>query len=293
MSIKVLDTSDVEQQRTAIAGWEQQYAQMSAGRFHGRIVHAEFGAVEAYEERMNTRVEQHFHAPDNALVFSFDMADGALYLLDSKSQNTWVTPENYREVAVVVDLDLLGEDCHADSLEGLTLTPLRSQQSQLFGSWLSNLLGKLAESPEHSQELHLPHQLVEDCLFVLECSTRSEDRLRQKRLTQDRKIVGRVFELANAYPEDNFNVLQLAKVAGVSVRQLQQSFTQFTGLAPTAWLRLRRLNAAHRDLQRASPEETTVAEVAMHWSFWHLGRFSEAYRKLFNEQPKCTLQRRP
>jgi len=34
-----------------------------------------------------------------------------------------------------------------------------------------------------------------------------------------------------------------------------------------------------------------VAEVAMHWSFWHLGRFSSSYRALFKELPSDTLKR--
>lgn len=292
MSIRILHTADVEQQRTAIAGWEQHYAQMSAGRFQGRIVHAELGGVAAYEERMNTRVEQYFQAPANALVFSFDMSGDTLYLLDRQSRNTWITPENYREVAVVIDLDRFGEHCAAETLQGLTMTPLKSPQARLFGSWLSNLLGKLATSADYLQPSNLAAQLVEDCLFVLECSTPSENRRQQQRLTLSRQIVNRACELANAYPEDNFNTLQLAQAAGVSIRQLQQSFIQYGGMTPSTWLRMRRLNAAHRDLQQASPAHTTVAEIAMRRSFWHLGRFAEAYRELFNEQPKCTLQRR-
>jgi AraC-like DNA-binding protein len=291
MPIMVLDTSDVEQQRTAIAGWEQHYAQMSTGRFKGRIVHAELGGVTAYEERMNTRVEQYFQAPPNALVFSFDMSAGTLYLLDSQSRNTWITPENYREVAVVIDLNLLGESGAIEVLKDLSLMPLKSPQANLFGSWLGNLLGKLATSTD-SPPPGLAAQLVEDCLFVLECSTHIEDHRQRQRLALSRQIVNRVCELSNTYPEDNFNILQLAQAAGVSTRQLQQSFLQYTGMAPSTWLRLRRLNAAHRDLQQASPAHTTAADIAMRRSFWHLGRFAEAYRKLFNEHPKCTLQRR-
>ncbi|MEX5669595.1 helix-turn-helix domain-containing protein, partial [Pseudomonas neuropathica] len=48
---------------------------------------------------------------------------------------------------------------------------------------------------------------------------------------------------------------------------------------------------AHRELLKRSPMETTVAEVAMQWSFWHLGRFSSRYRALFQELPSETLKR--
>ncbi|AYC35107.1 helix-turn-helix domain-containing protein [Pseudomonas cavernae] len=294
MQIQAHKALDVDQQQRVIAGWEQHYQQMSPGAFRGQIVHLELGGVAVYEERMNTRVEQYFHAPASSLVFSFDAVDGSLYLLNGESQNTWITPENYKEVAVVLDQNYLSRLAGLDLsvLDGLFLTPLRSQHSRLFGRWLSGTLGRLLATPDQLAEENLARQLVDDCLFVLECSTRTLDDSGLRRLARDRQVVRKVFELATAFPDEHFNVLQLASVASVSVRQLQKSFTAFIGVAPNHWLRLRRLNAAHRDLLRASPGETTVAEIAMRWSFWHLGRFSEAYRQLFNELPSCTLLRR-
>ncbi|MOA56324.1 transcriptional regulator EutR [compost metagenome] len=62
-------------------------------------------------------------------------------------------------------------------------------------------------------------------------------------------------------------------------------------MAPTQWLRLRRLNSARRELLSRTHLQSTVAEVAMRWSFWHLGRFSSSYRALFKELPSDTLKR--
>lgn len=102
----------------------------------------------------------------------------------------------------------------------------------------------------------------------------------------------RVAEWAADVPEETLNLLELSEVAGVSLRQLQHTFKTYTGMAPSQWLRLRRLNSAHRELLGRSTADTTVAEVAMHWSFWHLGRFSSSYRALFKELPSETLKRR-
>ncbi|MNF56623.1 transcriptional regulator EutR [compost metagenome] len=101
----------------------------------------------------------------------------------------------------------------------------------------------------------------------------------------------RVGEWAADTPEEHLNLLELSQVAGVSLRQLQHAFKTYTGMAPTQWLRLRRLNSARRELLAGSISQTTVAEVAMHWSFWHLGRFSSSYRALFQELPSDTLKR--
>jgi transcriptional regulator GlxA family with amidase domain len=98
-------------------------------------------------------------------------------------------------------------------------------------------------------------------------------------------------EWAADSPEETLNLLELSQVAGVSLRQLQHAFKAYTGMTPTHWLRLRRLNSAHRALLNSSPLQTTVAEVAMQWSFWHLGRFSSSYYSLFKELPSETLKR--
>ncbi len=291
MQIQLHDTVDVDQQ-LVIAGWQEHYQQMSPGCFRGTVVHMELNGIDVYEERMNTRIEQHFHAPADSLVFSFDTRDGSLYLLNEDTQNTWVTPENYNEVGVVIGPQYLKQlnTLNLSQLDGLFLTPLVSQQSQVFGRWLSRTLQQLAVKHSSIPEEGLAQQLIDDCLYILDCPSQTPDRASQKHLAHDRHLVQRVFDLVMASPQEHFNVLQLANGVGVSVRQLQQSFTSFTGVSPSQWQRLRRLNFARRDLLRMKPGDTSVAEVAMRWSFWHLGRFSQAYRNLFGELPSSTVR---
>lgn len=292
MQIQSHDTADVDQQ-LVIAGWQEHYQQMSPGSFQGAVVHMELNGIQVYEERMNTRIEQHFHAPADSLVFSFDTRDGSLYLLNEDTQNTWITPENYKEVAVVIGPQYLQQfsSLNLSKLDGLLLTPLVSQQSQLFGGWLSRTLQQLASDQSPQADEGLAQQLVDDCLFILDCPSQAPDRAQQKHLAQDRRIIQQVFDLVMTAPQEHFNVLQLANGVGLSVRQLQHSFTTFTGVSPSQWQRLRRLNFARRDLMRARSGDTSVAEVAMRWSFWHLGRFSHAYYSLFGELPSSTLLR--
>ena len=293
MPIYCHEALSLDQQQGVIGGWYQHYQQMSPGTFCGQIVQLQLGGVELFEERMNTRIEQHFRAPEGSLVFSFDALDGALYLLNGECQNTWVTPEHYKEVSVVFSrqsLERLGCS-QLDTLDGLFLTPLRSAKCQTFVGWLSHVLAQSREGEEQLATAELERLLIDECLSVVEGSGKLLGEAAERRLAVDRRIVQRVLELVTAFPDEPFNAIQLAKAAGVSVRQLQKSFCAFVGLAPTQWLRLRRLNAAYRDLLQASPAETTVAEVAMRWSFWHLGRFSAVYRQLFNELPSATLLR--
>mgnify|MGYP000058613301 CR=1 FL=1 len=292
MPVKVFETATADQQGISNAGWSLHYAQMSSGQFKGRLVEAELGGVQVYEEHMNTRIEQYYKAPNDALVFSFDMADRALYLLDATTQNLWITPENYREIAVVIRQDALGTQHLHRTFEDLLLTPLKSRHGDVFSGWLSSMLTRMTQHADAPESGHLSDQLIEDCLYVLEQSDAAPMSERSLRIREQRKIVQRVFEQVSASPTENFSVVQLAEAADTSFQQLRKAFNECVGMAPTAWLRTRRLNLARQDLLQARGRETNVAEVAMRYSFWHLGRFAETYRALFLEYPSQTLARK-
>ncbi|MCK9796567.1 helix-turn-helix domain-containing protein [Pseudomonas sp. MAFF 302030] len=291
--VQAFKTVDVAEQIRATPGWVQQYQQMSPGHFAGQVRYLDLQGVEIYEECMNTRVEQNFSAPQGALAFCFDRSDNALYLLNGESRNIWITPENYQEVAVVFGPEFVQrQGLGMERLNGLFMSPLNGQQNALFGRWLSSTLTQLSQTFDPPSRDALTQQLLEDCLYLLDSACVGLERGALQRRSEERAIMQRVGEWAADAAEDSVNLLQLADVAGVSLRQLQSAFKAFTGLAPAHWLRLRRLNGARRELLRRNAEDTTVAEVAMHWSFWHLGRFSSSYRALFKELPSETLKRR-
>ncbi|NBF05707.1 helix-turn-helix domain-containing protein [Pseudomonas sp. Fl5BN2] len=294
LQVQAFNTFDVADQIRATPGWVQHYQQMSPGHFNGLVRYLDLQGVEIYEECMNTRVEQNFSAPAGALAFCFDRSDNALYVLNGESRNIWITPENYQEVAVVFGPEFVQRHgLGVERLDGLFMAPLNSQQNALFCRWLSGTLTRLSQTFDPPSREALTQQLLDDCLYILDNACVRLDPGGLQRRSEERVIMQRVAQWAADVPEETLNLLELSQVAGVSLRQLQSAFKAFTGMAPSQWLRLRRLNSAHRELLSRGPSETTVAEVAMHWSFWHLGRFSSSYRALFRELPSETLKRRP
>ncbi|MGB5826831.1 MAG: helix-turn-helix domain-containing protein [Pseudomonas mandelii] len=292
IQVQAFNTDDVAAQIRATPGWVQHYQQMSPGHFAGRVRYLDLQGVEIYEEQMNTRVEQNFSAPEGSLAFCFDRSDNALYVLNGESRNIWITPENYQEVAVVFGPEFVQRHgLNVARLEGLFMSPLNSGQNALFSRWLSGTLTRLAETLDPPSKEALTQQLLEDCLYILDNACVCLDHGGPQRRTEERAVMKRIGEWAADSPEETLNLLELSQVAGVSLRQLQHAFKAFTGMTPTHWLRLRRLNSAHRELLARTPNDTTVAEVAMNWSFWHLGRFSSSYRALFKELPSETLKR--
>ena len=85
--------------------------------------------------------------------------------------------------------------------------------------------------------------------------------------------------------------LELAVAAGVSQRTLEYAFREKLEITPAAYLRIYRLNAAHRELLAADPAVSTVTKIALKWGFSHPGRFSLIHRKMFNETPSEALRK--
>lgn len=99
-------------------------------------------------------------------------------------------------------------------------------------------------------------------------------------------------EYLHAHAHEPITTEDLARVAHLGVRALQQAFVRHLDLTPTAYLRRVRIERCRDDLLAAHPDETMVADVARHWGFAHLGRFAATYHQHVGEYPRETLARR-
>jgi AraC-like DNA-binding protein len=104
--------------------------------------------------------------------------------------------------------------------------------------------------------------------------------------------VKRTLDAMHAEPWRSFSAAELAKIAGVGVRVLQESFRQHVGMSPLTYLRRLRLDGVHAELSRSDPWQVSVSEVAYRWGFTHLGRFAGAYRARYGVPPSQTLKDR-
>jgi AraC-like DNA-binding protein len=104
------------------------------------------------------------------------------------------------------------------------------------------------------------------------------------------RTVKRTLDAMHADPGRAFTAAELAGIAGVGIRVLQESFRQHVGVPPLTYLRRLRLERVHAELSRAGPDDLSVSEVATRWGFTHLGRFAGAYRERFGVSPSQTLR---
>jgi transcriptional regulator GlxA family with amidase domain len=99
---------------------------------------------------------------------------------------------------------------------------------------------------------------------------------------------------AMAYIDDNahrdITLTEIASAVYVTPRALQYLFRKHRGCTPREYVRMVRLNYAHRDLVEGDRLTTTVSQIAARWGFGHIGRFAVYYRQQFGISPHQTLR---
>jgi AraC-like DNA-binding protein len=98
-----------------------------------------------------------------------------------------------------------------------------------------------------------------------------------------------VLDAMHGDPSRPWTAGDMAEVAGVSIRRLQEGFRDYAGTSPRECLSDIRLTQVRDDLLRGD-DGFTVADVAMRWGFTHTGRFAAAYRHKYGEWPSETLR---
>lgn len=105
------------------------------------------------------------------------------------------------------------------------------------------------------------------------------------------RIVKRVLDEMHDDPARPWTASEMAEVAGVGIRRLQEGFREYVGASPRECLVDIRLGRVRAELQR-NTRGFTVADIAMNWGFTHTGRFAAAYRLKYGESPSQTLRGR-
>lgn len=106
-----------------------------------------------------------------------------------------------------------------------------------------------------------------------------------------RQIVELIEDMAREPTDEPLHIDHICRAAGVSQRTLRNAFQEIHGSPPYRHLRTMRMGEARKALLSPASSTQTVTEVAMHFGFLELGRFSVEYRRAFGECPSATLRR--
>lgn len=130
-------------------------------------------------------------------------------------------------------------------------------------------------------ELDLAHILAQRVCASSDVETRSSFAGRQL-------AVNKALELILS-GQDDATLSDIYKHCAVSRRTLDRAFKERFGVTPKQYIVAVRLLGLRRALLSASPG-TKIADIANDWGFWHLGRLSSDYNRMFGELPSRTLK---
>jgi AraC-like DNA-binding protein len=104
--------------------------------------------------------------------------------------------------------------------------------------------------------------------------------------------IKKAIEFVNHNYDEKMAIDDIVNASGVSVSTLFKGFNIYLGVTPMAYLRNRRLDAAHSKLKFTNSDAQTVTRIALDCGFNHLGKFSAEYQKRFGEKPLQSLRMR-
>ena len=227
--------------------------------------------------------------PDNLTVFGPGEEIDALFSPGSKWATFYMPIEDYeRELAAV------SESPHLPHPRGIPrFLPSRRSMARLQGALSSveelarGLPGLFADAQWRK---NIERELKNGFFGALDDGAVIERRGVEARLISGWRIVR---EAEAQLDEDDAPVPSIASLCRklrVSRRTLERAFQELVGVGPSAYFRIRALNAVRRALAEAPPYPGVVARLAVDHGFWHLGRFAQQYRELFGERPIDTLR---
>ncbi|PXW98176.1 AraC family transcriptional regulator [Sphaerotilus hippei] len=315
--VNLAATRDVDEQAALLSGWNQSYAQLSAGPFEGRIEEAWLDGVHLFIESTSRRLMQRGELAPGRLALGLPLALGegqAVFCGASDWQAgepstgagryctfsgadgfEFFTPEGLVMAGLELDRDELAGLATASEQALIEQIGQRASLHHAPAAGVAGLKAFMQGAFEmlHAQPALLGNSAVRGMLRQAALSNALEALVSAAADSVDVspqrqwKLVAQARERVQQDPETPMTVAMLCQALQVSRRTLQSAFQEVLGMPPAAFLRAVRLAGARRALRTAP----TVTEAAAQWGFWHFSHFAQDFRRMFGELPSQAWRR--
>lgn len=301
---------DVEDQAASVGdAFEQNYRQLSRGRFQGEMTVFNFSECRLYRERTNRRLEGAARSKNVSFWWLWDCTGTYRCNGLALRPDAVVVGEAGADFELISDpSDLIAIDISAEALRDWCLTVEGLRENDLpSGTSLRLLAPSISSSIRTALETlfaaaakdqtryecstglePLRDRLLSFCAAALQGSILVADAPSRRTLNLTR-ITRRAIDMIENYSAAPVTIPDLCRGIGTSRRNLHYAFLAETGLAPAAYIRMRRLHGVRHDLRRRSAGGfESIADVAARWGFLHPSNFANLYRRYFGELPSNT-----
>lgn len=288
----VLQFHDAQEQAHALDGWNQDYLQLSAGRFQGELTQVQGNGIRLFVEQVQQSVLQTGQLPAGVLALGVPLhASGggmfcgrrcsaeSLHLFSGESGFEFRTSQQHTMLGLELQLPPGVEV----GLSACAL-PQANRPEAAIRRYVMDLFQSARRDPAI---LSNPAVVASVSDFLLDQLARASTPARDSGTHAHWALVQRCVTLVGDIPEDAPTVTHLCLQLGVSRRTLQNAFQRVLDMSPLSYVKAVRLKQARQALKQAR----SVTEAATSCGFWHFGHFSSDYQTLFGELPSDTLRR--
>lgn len=303
---------DAADQAAFISGWEQDYAQISCGRFAGRLDELCLGRLQVFREYSARETFQQCQPWQGAIWFGIPAPDSgerlrfhgrsvppaAVLVAMGGSDFTLRTPDDFTIYGIVLEQQVLaqrhqqlfGHDLPAHWLQTAAVCLSPASHHTLCGQ-IAELLALARHTPDS-----IGRQLLLDCsvdALLLALSQSGAQSLSRRDGSSQRhwQWVEQARQRALQPAQTWLTVEGLCRELHVTRRTLQNGFQEVTAMSPLPFLRALRLNQVRRLLRSPQGSADSIQQLAEDWGFATPSHFSYDYRRLFGETPSQTRQR--
>jgi AraC family ethanolamine operon transcriptional activator len=292
---------DADEHAQNLTQWQQEYDQLSAGSFYGRLDEVALETMQVFKEHTGQALRQQCRVWPDSLWIGIPatrqgsringqaLSEGEVMCRPGGRDFELVTPEAFDIYGLVIQLPALSA---AAKRQGVNLDtrwqamPRRQAASETFHA-VSFLIERLLTSQTLAIASHIHQDILLMALLEL-LQAKQPSAALPPSYAHRKEVVDRVKRYVDEHLDGPVTMEELCQLTHVSRRTLQYSFTAILGISPLQFLRLTRLKRVRRALRAARPEQS-VTEIATYWGFWHLGQFAHDYKQQFGESPSRTL----
>ena len=206
----------------------------------------------------------------------------------AKNSN-WVALEVKRE-----EMQLLGITCLPEN--SLIMQTLSSKHEKYLRREFIDTKNILRQINEKSLEIYIwpgiYSMLYDNLISTLADALDSLDYSTSTSWKKRYRLVKKAESIMFSNPLEDFSLMKLCKELNISLRKLELAFQHIYGMSPKHFLNLRKLNKLRQKLINNTPESTSVTQASIESGFFHLGRLSIYYKKMYGELPSITLKNR-
>ena len=282
------DTHDADQHAESLTGWDQDYQQLSAGRFTGHLTDAWIDGIQIYREVTNQTLYQAGSCWAGGRTFCMVLGmrgegvfcnqpvpDDAAAMFGSGGEFFFRTPRELDVIGIGVPDAII--ESGALALEGRAALAATSGGPSIVGDsaalgalrdYLRSLLTRLEHDASAFEQSAVRAGVTSTLLgglldvFAGDSIVVADTGGGASR----RRLVDAAKALVTAKGEAPMTVPELTALLGVSMRTLEYAFRDVLGLSPVQYLRAARLRGVRRELLRAGPG-TRVSDAASRWGF--------------------------